>query len=131
MSHVTKISVEIKNLDALSKACEELGLQLNIGQTKFRWYAGNQGNCLHAITIPGNTSAYEIGVQRNGDGFRLETDFYAGGKGLVAKVGNKAEKLIEEYTAQVTIQSVEEMGFEVAGRELTGDGTIQLEFVQY
>lgn len=110
MSHVVKIDVEIKDLDALEVAAGRLGLCLNRGQDHYRWYGYSVGDyplpvgvtpgcCDHAISIPGNSSAYEIGVCAQSDGgFVLAFDFWAGGRGMCDRVGSRAEKLIEEYT---------------------------------
>lgn len=44
MSHVVKIDVEIKNIKALKKACENLGLQFNEGQKEYKWYGRHVGD---------------------------------------------------------------------------------------
>ena len=38
MSHVATVAPVIKNLDALERACEELGLVLKRGQRTHKWY---------------------------------------------------------------------------------------------
>jgi hypothetical protein len=118
MSHVSTVKVEVKNLKALKKACEALGLIFKENQKKYKWYGTHVGDyplpegfkkedlgkCEHAIGVKGNNSAYEIGLckNRNGkDGYTMLWDFWAGGQGLEACVGKDCNKLIHEYTKEV------------------------------
>jgi hypothetical protein len=59
MSHITKIDLLIKDLDALDKACGKLGLELVRGQKTFRAYRA--GTCEHGIRAVDSPNAYEIG----------------------------------------------------------------------
>ncbi len=42
MSHIATVEVQIRDLDALDRACQRLGLELRRGQTTFKWW-GNVG----------------------------------------------------------------------------------------
>ena len=117
MSHVTVIDIEIKDLGALRRACEDLGLEFREGQTTFKWYGRHvgdypipegyskedMGHCEHAIGIPNNKNAYEVGVIRNKatGGWHLMWDFFAGGHGLQKVVGNNCSKLVQGYSKQM------------------------------
>jgi hypothetical protein len=97
MSHVATIEIEVKDLDALQQACDRLGLELVRGQSTYRcWYtttkaefrdevmkqrrwtveslvpagfaASDIGRCEHAIRLPGDDDASEIGIVRRRDG---------------------------------------------------------------
>ena len=122
MSHVSVAQAVIKDLDILEEACKECGLELVRNQRTYKWYGRNvgdyreadaaalqgydvDGSCLHAIRIPGNAKAYEIGVvaDKAGQGFRLLWDFYMGGFGLAEKIrdgnrGSNVNKLMRAYT---------------------------------
>lgn len=130
MSHVTVIDIEIKDLAALRKACADLGLEFREGQTTFKWYGrqmgdypipdgytkADMGKCEHAIGIPNNKDAYEVGVVKNRKtgGWHLMWDFFAGGKGLQAAVGNNCGKLTQEYAKHVALKEcykLKGMGF--------------------
>jgi hypothetical protein len=66
-SHVAKIDTKILDLDALSMACQRLGLEFKSGQTRYRWWGSSAGDypvpngltvddlgkCVHAISVPG------------------------------------------------------------------------------
>lgn len=117
MSHVTTIDIVIKDLDALRKACEECGLEFVEGQTTFKWFGkfmndspvpegyspADYGKCEHAIKVPGNKQAYEIGVVQNKktEGWSLLFDSWNGGYGLMAKAGAQCGKLTQEYSKAV------------------------------
>src|SRR3990167_8580608 len=72
VSHVTQVEIEIRDLDALERACSKLGLSLRRGQETYKWYGrsvgdyplpagvkeSDLGKCSHAIHL--NASAYEV-----------------------------------------------------------------------
>jgi hypothetical protein len=143
MSHVAQIELEIRNLDALAAACQQLGLELVREQVSYRWYGRSYGdyplpagftvedlgNCEHAIRIPGEPRAYEIGVVRRRDGkpgYALLWDFYNGGYGLTEKVGQKAEKLKQAYAVQTTLLTAKRLGHTVLGQQQQADGSVVL-----
>lgn len=126
MSHIVKVNVEIKNLQALKKAAEAIGLEFREGQQKYKWYGRSVGDyplpegitvdmlgkCDHALSIPGNSGAYEIGVVDQGNGsYGLLWDFWHGGFGLQALVGDGCSKLTEEYTACAAEAECDQLGW--------------------
>jgi hypothetical protein len=117
MSHITKLTLFIEDLDALEQACaEDLGLELVRGQKTHKAYFGNKNRCEHAIRVPGNTQAYEIGLvsKTNGEpGYEMQWDDYAGGHGLVEKVGVGAKKLEQAYKARVAARLYQRKGYRV------------------
>lgn len=126
MSHVVKLAVMVRDLDALAAAATALGCELVTGQKTHRYYANAQGKCEHAIRVVGNESAYEIGVVRGTDGnWELQADFWQGGRGLAEKVGTGAVKLRQEYAAQVAEKQARRMGKRVH-RSVREDGSIVL-----
>jgi hypothetical protein len=113
MSHIATVDVEIKDLDCLEKAAARLGLEFNRDKTTFRWYGHfvgdykdhtaklkelgidpkDYGKCQHTLSVPGNSSAYEVGVvAKPGGGFVLLWDFWNGGFGLMEKLSADADK---------------------------------------
>lgn len=141
MSHVATIELEIKDLDALETAACELGLVLVRGQKTYKWYGHSVGDyplpkgftstdlgkCEHVIRIPDNAHAYEIGVcpRRDGKaGYILQWDFYAGGYGMVSRVGDGAQKLKQAYASQVALKAARAQGFRVLGKTQKADGTV-------
>lgn len=118
MSHVVKLGLQIKDMAALKAACLSLGLEL-VEAKDFRYYAGMRAPCNYAIRIPGDSQAYEIGVIKNADHYELQWDTFAGGKGMVSRVGQnskdtKAGKLRQAYASQVSIRTLQRQGYRVA-----------------
>src|SRR5688572_5424194 len=131
MSHVTAIKTEIKDLNALATACQELGLELVSNQKTYKWYGryvgdsalpegfrkDELGRCEHAIRVKnakGNT--YEVGVVRRRDGregYTLLYDYWQGGFGLIDKIGNGAKTLTREYTLQAAMKKCRQKGMNV------------------
>ena len=131
MSHIATVKLTIKSLEALKRACRKLGLQLNLGQQTFKWFGTDRpwyqaeasglkngipvkdyGKCQHAISLPGNGEAYEVGVIKNpqGEGLTLAFDSYRGGEGMMAKVGGEGcETLIQEYALQVAEMEAQDL----------------------
>jgi len=143
MSHVVNIELEIKDLKSLKEAAEMLGLEFRENQKTYRWYGHHvgdyplpkgftkfdMGHCDHALSIPGNPNAYEVGVckRRDGvEGWLLQFDFYAGGNGLISKIGKDAGKLCDEYAAAVAKRKLKAKGFMVK-RTVTSTGKIILQ----
>lgn len=135
MSHVVDVKIVVKDLDALETAAGRLGLEMRRGQTKFRWYgshmgdyplpegftAADMGKCTHALHLGGNNSAYEVGVVERPDGtFALLFDFWSGGYGLQAAIGDKGALLTTEYALEMAQRAAQSQGWycERQGAEL-------------
>jgi hypothetical protein len=142
VSHVATVDLHIKDLDSLKAACKAMGLEFREGQKTYKWYghsvgdyplpegfkANELGQCEHAIGIPGNKRAYEIGVVRRRDGkpgYMLMWDFWNGGYGLQEVVGQDCKKLRQQYATQVSIKQVRKQGFRVQ-QTVGQDGKVRL-----
>jgi hypothetical protein len=111
MSHVAKIEVEIRDLETLKAACDQLGLELLPNQRTFAWYgesvgdhplpegftAADMGKCDHAIRVPG--ARYEVGVVKRNGKYLLLWDFYSRG-GLERVLGKGACRLKQTYSVE-------------------------------
>lgn len=146
MSHVSKIELVVNDLSALEAAANELGLEMVKGQTSFRWYGrfmndyhaddaayksgvnpSDYGKCAHALRIPDNNRAYEIGVTDNGNGtYTLVWDLYQGGYGLAARIGPKGEKLNQTYVKHRVSAELKKQGFKLASEEVLDNGNLKL-----
>lgn len=141
MSHVITSKAQITDLDMLEKACAALGLELARDQETFRWYgehvgdyalpdgfeAEEMGKCSHAIRIPNDDRAYEIGVveRRDGkDGYCLMFDFFMGGYGMQEKVGQMCERLVTEYASEIAFEEFPTLSQQ---RVVLEDGSVVLE----
>lgn len=142
MSHVATVEIEIKDLDALRVACKRIGLEFREGQKKYKWYGHHVGDyplpagftqaelgrCDHALAVPNaDKNTYEVGVvkRKDGPGFVLLWDFFAGGMGLEEVVGPECSKLRQAYAVEVAKKKAIQGGFMVTEKQLAG-GKIQL-----
>lgn len=138
MSHVVEIETKITDLDALDKACLELGFNLKKDQHTYKWYGrwvgdspmpqgmtkADLGKCDHAIAIKG--CQYEVGVRRQGDGsYTLVYDYWNSG-GLDKHLGQKAGPLVQSYAKHKTLREVSRLGQRVVNQQKLEDGSIRL-----
>jgi hypothetical protein len=108
----------VSDLAALERAARRCGLELVRGQAQFKWFWGDTdyprlqlpahfaqeyvaGQCDHAIRVPGNNEAFEIGVVPLADrsGYGLIWDSWRGGYGLEERAGPLCSRLLAEYVA--------------------------------
>ena len=148
MSHVCAISLEIRDLDALKLACQQLGLEFREGQRTWKWfnrfvndYHGSDaaykhglkpeqyGHSEHAIGL--KDCQYEIGVIRTADGkgYSLAFDFWGPGRSIRDKLGAGCEKLKQRYGANVASKSLRAKGYRVK-ETISQDGAIVLRGVR-
>ena len=146
MSHIAEIKLNVTDLPALRTAAQKLGLEFRAGQKTFKWYGtdmGGQtypagfgpkdlGKCEHAISVPGNDKAYEIGIAARRDGkpgYILLWDSWCGGMGLADKVGPDTGLLQQRYAIEAARNEAGLQGWECNEVRLP-NGNIELEVVQ-
>ena len=142
MSHVVKCDLEIRDLKALASAAKLLGMELRENQKTYRYWGHGVGDfplpegftpkdlgkCDHALSVIDKPDAYEVGVcnRRDGrQGFTLLWDFYAGGKGLMEKIGKDGNKLKQSYAEIVAANALKKKGFKVQ-RKVNDQGKVVL-----
>ena len=93
MSHFSRITAEVKDIEALKKACEKMGFQME-DWTYCRHFFGKTLK-EKVIKLPGD---YDIAVETEGDHFILEADLFSG---KVARyVGTDARDLMFNYSKE-------------------------------
>jgi len=95
MSHISKIELEVKDLEALKRACLRLGMNLIKGQKTFQWY-GKPGSCDHAIKIP--DASYEIGISKTEGRYELLCDYFD--RNIEKAIGAQGGLLKQAYAAE-------------------------------
>lgn len=130
MSHISKLEITILDLESLEKAAKNLGGKLIKNQKSYTWYGQwvgdtpmpegltveDLGKCDHTISFP--NARYEVGVVKNkkGQGYSLQFDYFSSG-GLGRIIGNKGEKLKQQYTKEVTKKVAQMKGYKVQETE--------------
>ena len=113
MSHVSKIELEVKDLNTLESACDRLGLQMVKGQQTFKWYSTEAGKCNHAIKVP--DAEYEIGVIKTNDVFELKCDYFDSKIGVA--IGKNGGLLKQAYAIEKTRVEARRKGYNVIERQ--------------
>jgi len=132
MSHVAKCELEVKDIDALKRACEKLGLEFCEAQKTWAWYGRwvndyhaadaayhhgikpeQYGKCEHAIRVP--DCEYEISLVRDDRGRLVPIyDFYGPGQRIRKLLGSGCERLRQQYGAEVTKKTMRRRGWRVS-----------------
>lgn len=116
MSHILKMAFVINDLEALDEAASEIGCELVRGQTTHKSYYASGNHCLHAIRVKdANRQTYEVGLTQAADGsYELRFDSFAGGNGLIDKIGAEAKLLRQEYTGALVARDRRRAGYNVS-----------------
>ena len=107
MSHISKIELEVNDLNTLDSACKRLGLQLVKGQINFKWFGKKAGDCDHAIRVP--EAEYEIGITHVNGIYELECDYYD--RNIGTAIGEKAGLLKQAYAVEKTKAEARRKGY--------------------
>jgi hypothetical protein len=121
MSHIATVEIKITDLDALQTACQNLGVQCEIGQINATLFAGQKAKGNVSIKLKGWNYPIVIDTEKG----EAQYDNYNGSWGKMEEF----ELLQQEYSKQVALSELSE-GFSVS-ETLLEDGTIELEFEQY
>lgn len=116
MSHISKIEIEINDLNALKKACQVMGLEFAENQKSFTWYSG-KNPCSHAIKVPG--ANYEVGIIQNNNKYELQWDNWSSG-GLVSVLGDNACHLKKHYSLERVKNEARKKRYQVKEQNITG-----------
>jgi len=107
MSHFTKLTAEIKDLETLKLALLGMNLKLETN-TSCRYYYGEEQKKF-VIKLPG---PYDVALEKNSNGsYDLNADFY---QGHVEKhIGHKGEKLLRQYSIEKLKIEAKKNGYKV------------------
>ncbi len=139
MSHISKIELEIRDLESLKEACKKLGFQFMENQKHYTWYGkwvGNQplpdgineedlGKCNHAIHIP--AAVFEIGVVRRDNAYILLWDSWVGG-GLQKQIGKDAGILRQSYAIASVKTASRKKGYRITEKRMKKGVRLSLAF---
>ena len=120
MSHFTTIKTQIKDVEALRSAVNELGLKL-IPNTTARGYISNKTKGDFVIQLKG---PYDIAVNQQPDGtFGLTTDWWDGH--VEKEVGSNFGRLLQLYGVHKASMEARKKGYSVL-RNPQPNGSIKL-----
>jgi len=140
MSHVARVELEIKDLQALRAACKQLGLTYDEKATSWKWWMTDYPNWVTeenqtegiprsrygtsdagVITVPG--ARWSIGVYKDPakpgcyvpiyDAYEHGGDLRGRGLGIEDKLGAGLQKLKQEYGITISTKVMQAKGFQV------------------
>jgi hypothetical protein len=107
MSHISKIELEVNELNILDSACKRLGLALVKGKKTFKWFGKKAGDCDHAIRVP--EAEYEIGITHVNGSYELACDYYD--PNIAKAIGENAGLLKQAYAVEKTRTQARRKGY--------------------
>jgi len=120
MSHFTTIKTQIKDIQALRSACDELGLSL-VQNGKARGYSTNKTKGDYVIRLKG---PYDIALNQQPDGsFGITADLWEGY--VETEVGKNYGKLMQLYAVHKAMREARKKGH-LTRRSQQNDGSIKL-----
>jgi len=134
MSHISRIELQVKDLEAMKQACADCGYEFIEGQKTYKWYGtfvgdtpmpegltvADLGKCDHAIRVPG--ASYEIGLRKMPDGhYEMLFDYWGPG-GL----SGKPDKLFQPYAIAATKRLIKKNRYRMIGEKKLEGGAVQL-----
>lgn len=123
MSHFTTIQTQIKDINALRSACEEMGFTL-LQNTEARGYYENKTKGDYVIRLKG---PYDIALNKQSNGsFGITADLWNGH--VEQEVGNNYGKLLQLYGVHKTTMEARKKGLSVL-RKPQHNGSIKLVLV--
>lgn len=139
MSHISKIELEIKDLESLKQACKQLGFQFMENQKHYLWYGkwvGNQplpdgiseedlGKCDHAVHVP--AAAFELGIVKRDNAYIMLWDSWIGG-GLEKYIGKNAGILKQAYTVETVKKESRKKGYRITEKRMKNGIRLSLSF---
>ncbi len=120
MSHFVSIETEIRDIDALRRACKELRVEL-LENDKARGYASRTMKADYVIRLKG---PYDVALNRGENGtYKLSTDWWRGH--VEKQVGKNYGRLLQLYVVHKTRAEAHRKGH-TCSRHRLNDGSIRL-----
>jgi hypothetical protein len=120
MSHFTTIKTQVKDIEALRSACQEIGLSLLQG-AEARGYYTNRLKADYVIKLKG---PYDVALSKQPDGsFGLTADLWDGH--VESELGKGYSKLLQLYGVHKAMQEARKKGY-LVNRRAQQDGSIKL-----
>jgi len=117
MSHFTRITAEIKDLEALKQAAANMNLSFE-DNTTCRYYYGAETR-EHVIKLPGR---YDVAIEPKVDGtYDIDADFYGGH--VERFIGCQGSELLRQYSIEKLKIEAKKNGYKVYE---AGEGKLKL-----
>jgi hypothetical protein len=117
MSHFTKVRTQLRNLETVKQALEELGYTVTEGSV--RGYGAQQ---TRADLVVSTGSPYDIGFRREGQNIVMVADFW----GLRVDREQFLHQVSQQYAYITVMEQAQIQGWQAVNEERQPDGSIRL-----
>jgi hypothetical protein len=117
MSHFTRVRTQLRNIETVKHALEDLGYNVTEGKVR-----GHQGQLEHADLVINTGSSYDIGFRKDGDAVIMVADFW----GLRINRDQFLKQLSQRYAYHTIMEQAEVQGWQAVAEERQQDGSIRL-----
>lgn len=121
MSHFSNIKTKIRNLNSLTAALDEMGIDWKGGAKKVKGY---QGQTRDAQVVVEQDNNYDIGFSWNGSEYELVADLQYWEQPL--SVEGFVKEVTQRYALHTVVNETSKQGFNVAEKQKNADGSIRL-----
>lgn len=121
MSHFSQIKTQIRNLNSLKSALNDLGVNWKSGPEPVRGY---QGKTQTAEVVIEQDNGYDIGFSWNGEHYEMVADLQFWQQNL--SVDGFLNRITQRYAYHTVVTETSKQGFQIAEQEKNQDGSIRL-----
>lgn len=121
MSHFSKIKTQVRNLDSLKNALQDLDVTWKPGPRPVRGY---QGQTRNAEVVIEQDNDYDIGFSWNGSEYELVADLQYWQQPW--SVDGFLNRVTQRYAYHTVVNESANQGFQVAEQKNQEDGSIRL-----
>ena len=121
MSHFSNIKTQIRNLQSLKAALNDLEINWKEGPHPVRGY---QGQTQTAEVVIEQDNNYDIGFSWNGQEYELVADLQYWQQPLT--VDGFLKRVTQGYAYHTVVNETAKQGFEIAEQQKNADGSIRL-----
>jgi len=117
MSHFTRVRTQLRNIDTVKQALEDLGY--TVAEGKVRGYQGQLENADLVVNVGTN---YDIGFRRDGENVTMVADFW----GLRINKDQFLKQVSQRYAYLTVLDQAQSQGWQNVAEEVQADGSIRL-----
>jgi Protein of unknown function (DUF1257) len=121
MSHFSQIKTQIRNLDSLKDALNDLGIDWKSGPREVRGYQGLTESA--EVTVE-QQNGYDVGFKWNGKEYELVADLQYWEQPL--SVEGFLRQVTQRYAYHTVVKETTRVGFQVTEQQKNEDGSIRL-----
>jgi hypothetical protein len=117
MSHFTRVRTQLRNIETVKHALENLGYAVTEGKVR-----GYQGQLEQADLVVNTGANYDIGFRQEGENVVMVADFW----GLKMNREQFLKQVSQKYAYLTIMEQAQTQGWQAMTEEVQADGSIRL-----